>query len=290
MIYFLFGPNSYQALRKIREFKAAFLKKRGNLPLEEFDGESSEINASDLYSALGQESLFSRARLVIFKNISGADGGMLKILQENGKFLKESGNIFVFWEREPEKQALAFFKKYAEKIQEMKILEKAGLEAWLARRAKELGVKLGREGKITMVSGAGREAEWALENELEKMSLSEPPKAQVLQDLAQRDGASRAIRQQVDMRVLAKLGAKASPFLFVEKLVSAPLSRALLALKEAEASGQDLQRLIYPLLWKIKQKKMADAYFKGIQAESAMRRDPKNSYEILERLIFSMNK
>ncbi|OGF81626.1 hypothetical protein A2924_02630 [Candidatus Giovannonibacteria bacterium RIFCSPLOWO2_01_FULL_44_16] len=36
------------------------------------------------------------------------------------------------------------------------------------------------------------------------------PKAQVLKDLAQPDGASRAIRQQANMRVLSKLGVKAA--------------------------------------------------------------------------------
>ena len=88
--------------------------------------------------------------------------------------------------------------------------------------------------------------------------------------------------------MFSRAATTASPFLFVEKLVSAPLARALLALKEAEVSGQDLQRLIYPLLWKFKQKRMADAYFKGIQAESAMRRDPKDAYEILERFILAV--
>ncbi|MDO8522823.1 MAG: glycosyltransferase family 39 protein [bacterium] len=42
-----------------------------------------------------------------------------------------------------------------------------------------------------------------------RKALIEMPKAQVLQDLAQRDGASRAILQQENMRVLAKSGAEA---------------------------------------------------------------------------------
>ena len=116
-----------------------------------------------------------------------------------------------------------------------------------------------------MIEEAGGNAEWALENALEKMAL----------------GFDR-------LRVTKIVGASVSPFAFVEKLVSAPLGRALLALKEAEVSGQDFQRLIYPLLWKLKQKRMADAYFRGIQAESAMRRDPKNAYEILERFILAI--
>ncbi|QQG42482.1 MAG: excinuclease ABC subunit UvrA [Candidatus Giovannonibacteria bacterium] len=43
-----------------------------------------------------------------------------------------------------------------------------------------------------------------------RKEVKSEPKAQVLQDLAQTDGASRAIRQQANMRVLAKPSAKAS--------------------------------------------------------------------------------
>ena len=64
--------------------------------------------------------------------------------------------------------------------------------------------------------------------------------------------------------------------------------RALLAVKELAASGQDVQRFIYVLLWKLKQKRMYRAYFEGIRTESQMRRDPKNSEEILERFISSL--
>lgn len=264
MIYLLSGPNSYRALRKIKELKTAFFKKRGNLPVEELDGEGNETTVADFRSALGQGSLFSAVRMVIFKNVLGEDKNILETLRENADFAKNSKDVFVFWEKDIAKPALSFFKKYAEKIQEMSGLDGAGLGAWLARRARELGVKLGTEEKAIMISEAGEEAEWALENMLEKMVL----------------GGGLGAKKIA--------GVSASPFALVEKLVSAPLSRALLALKEAEVSGQDIGRLIYPLLWKIKQKRMSDAYFKGIQAESAMRRDPKNAYEILERFILAL--
>ena len=76
-----------------------------------------------------------------------------------------------------------------------------------------------------------------------------------------------------------------SPFPFIEKMFG---PRALLALKEMALAGIEPQKFIYAFLWKLKQKKMADAYLKGILAESEMRRDPKNSEEILEKFIFSI--
>src|SRR3989344_1162291 len=273
MLYLLSGPNFYQALRKIKEFRAAFFKKHGNLPVEEFDGESSEVAISDFRSALGQGSLFSGARLVIFRNILSADDKIFKTLGENGDFLKNSRDFFVFWEKDltKHKEVLAFFKKFAEKTQETKTLGPKELDLWLSKKAQVLGLKIGKEEREAMINEAGEGAEWALENELEKRFLECKSGAD-----EKGEGFSSSPRTQ------------ASPFAFVEKIFSAPFGRALLALKEAEASGQDLERLIYPLLWKIKQKRMPDVYWQGILAESAMRRNPKNVYEILERFILAI--
>ncbi|OGF63919.1 hypothetical protein A2661_02050 [Candidatus Giovannonibacteria bacterium RIFCSPHIGHO2_01_FULL_45_24] len=274
MIYFLFGPNSYQALRKINELKSVFYKKPANFLVEEFDGDA-ELSSEEFRAALGQSSLFSKTRLVIFKNVLESNERIFKILKENGDFLQKSRDIFVFWERETEKSALAFFKKYAERVQEVKKLGAKELDLWLSKKAQGFGLKISKEEREAIIEEAGGGAEWALENELEKKMLAPPP-------------SSTSDAESQKHRMFSRAATTASPFLFVEKLVSAPLARALLALKEAEVSGQDLQRLIYPLLWKFKQKRMADAYFKGIQAESAMRRDPKDAYEILERFILAV--
>src|SRR3989338_10400344 len=99
MLYLLSGPNFYQALSKIKEFRASFFKKHGNLPVEEFDGESLEVAISDFLCGLGQGSLFSGARLVIFRNILSADDKIFKTLVENGDFLKNSRDVFFFCEK-----------------------------------------------------------------------------------------------------------------------------------------------------------------------------------------------
>jgi len=264
MIYLLSGRNSYQALRKIKEFKAAFFKKHDNLLIEEFDGESSEMAVSDFRSALGQGSLFAGARLVIFRNILNADDKIFKTLGENGDFLKNSRDVFVFWEKDltKHKEVSAFFKKYAEKTQEVKTLGPKELDLWLAKKAQSLEIKLSKEEREVMIEEAGENAEWALENELEKMVLG---------------GKIESARNSSS--------ADANPFGFIEKMFG---PRALIVLKEMSFAGIEPQRFIYAFLWKLKQKKMADAYLRGILAESAMRRDPKNAEEILERFIFSL--
>src|SRR3989338_11398265 len=176
MLYLLSGPNFYQALSKIKEFRASFFKKHGNLPVEEFDGESLEVAISDFRSALGQGSLFSGARLVIFRNILSADDKIFKTLGENGDFLKNSRDVFVFWEKDltKHKEVLAFFKKFAEKTQETKTLGPKELDAWLSKKAQSSEIQLSKEERDVMIEEAGEGAEWALENELEKVALGAP--------------------------------------------------------------------------------------------------------------------
>ena len=123
-------------------------------------------------------------------------------------------------------------------------------------------IKLSKEEREVMIEEAGENAEWALENELEKMVLG---------------GKIESARNSSS--------ADANPFGFIEKMFG---PRALIVLKEMSFAGIEPQRFIYAFLWKLKQKKMADAYLRGILAESAMRRDPKNAEEILERFIFSL--
>ena len=287
MMYLLLGPNSYQALRKIGELKSAFYKKSrqagGNVLVEEFDGDADEIQPEKFYAALEQGNLFSKTRLVIFKNVLESNESIFKILKKNGDFIKASRDIFVFWEKESVKSTLNFFKKYAEKIQEVRPLTKKELAAWVDKKAKALGFGLSKEECAIIIEEAGPPAggvaEWALENELEKRVLGAPASL--------KSPAGKKSDFFGDLKSDFK-EAGASPFPFVEKIFSASLGWALLALKEAEISGQDLQRLIYPLLWKAKQKRMADAYWHGILAESAIRRDPKNAYEILERFILAI--
>ncbi|OGF61684.1 hypothetical protein A2662_02215 [Candidatus Giovannonibacteria bacterium RIFCSPHIGHO2_01_FULL_45_33] len=90
-----------------------------------------------------------------------------------------------------------------------------------------------------------------------------------------------------------KHGPAPTPFAFIDKMFG---PRAPLALKEMSLAGIEPQKFIYAFLWKLKQKSAQggpasgwpDAYFAGIEAESQMRRDPKNAEEILEQFIFSL--
>ena len=280
MIYFLRGENSYSAIKKINEFKKAFKKKNESFLVEELDGAADEISEALFFAAISQGNLFTKKRLVIFKNVFAKNEALMELFEKNAGALKDSRDIFVFWEATPlarrslgeggEKEISALFEKYSEKIQDVEALKFPELDKWLEKRSKETDLALSKDERALMIEEAGEGAEWALEGELEKLRLGEPASSKS-------DFPGKSDFFPAD--------SPPGPFAFVEKMFG---PRALLAVKELAASGQDVQRFIYVLLWKLKQKRMYRAYFEGIRTESQMRRDPKNSEEILERFISSL--
>ncbi len=294
MLYFLYGESSYHALRKITDFKKAYIKKNGSFLIEEYDGEAEDLAFPQFHAALGQANLFSKTRLVIFKNVLGEGEKLFEELKERGDALKTSKDVFVFWEREPGAKVLIFFKKYSEKTQEVVAETAAGLDKWLQKKAENLGLKLEKSERELMMEEAGEEGEWVLENELEKILLSERsslPRSQDLQGHAYSPAGELLFSRRRAAKGLANLAPSAnhtmpSPFAFIDKMFG---PRALLALKEMSIVGIEPAKFIYAFLWKLKQKRWHDAYFEGILVESQIRRDPKNAEEILEKFIFSLD-
>lgn len=277
MVYLIFGPNDYAAYKKIRELKFIFQKKAGsNFFSEEINKERLALEGDEALVSLNQRSLFVKKKFVVFKD-AASQPTLQSFLKENIQKLRESPDIFLFWERDLDKKNATFslLEKHAEKIQEARALSFGELDKWLEKKAGERGLKLSKQERSAMIEAAGgaeSAPEWALENELEKLALSES------QPKASRNGGTKSG---------VEAGAK-SPFGFVEKIFSEKGHEALLTLKNAVLAGHIPEKLIYPLLWKAKQKKMRGAYKRGILAESAMRRDPKNAHEHMERFILSL--
>ena len=126
MLYFLHGPNSFSASKKIKEIKNFFLKKNPNFLIEEIDGEEN-MPEKYIYGATQNPSLFGGKRLFIFRNALKSLPDFESFLDENINNLKNSENIFVFWEKDIKKKDKYFsvFEKNAEKVQETKLEEVA---------------------------------------------------------------------------------------------------------------------------------------------------------------------
>ncbi|HEY4521826.1 MAG TPA: hypothetical protein VJH05_01660 [Candidatus Paceibacterota bacterium] len=131
MLYFLFGENSFEALKKIQEVKKAFFsakggsilggKKNPNFLFEEIDGEN-EGAYQDFVKLVEEQSLFNPKRLMVFKNIVSIIPNPKKFFLTHINFLRDSKDIFLFWERDMTKEdkVFEFFYKNATKTQEVK--------------------------------------------------------------------------------------------------------------------------------------------------------------------------
>ena len=95
------------------------------------------------------------------------------------------------------------------------------------------------------------------------------PKAQVLQDLAQRDGASRAIRQQANMRVLAKFGDEAAVFYFPDNKFSKQIAQKSKGKKIAVIADRCL-KLKIPGAHNLKNASMAAAIGRAFGAKDGI--------------------
>lgn len=125
MLYLLYGPNSLEAIKKIREIKKEFFKKSPNFLLEEIDGDDNEA-CHDFLKLIENPSLFSPKRLLIFKNTISKIKNAEKFFTKYSDFLKRSKDIFLFWEQDLKKDDKIFdlLKKTAAKIQEIKEIKK----------------------------------------------------------------------------------------------------------------------------------------------------------------------
>lgn len=122
MLYFLYGQSSFEASKKILEIKKAFFQKNPNFLFEELDANEDGFLHSDFLRLVGNPSLFSQKRLLVFKNLLSKVQNAQKFFLENIEFLKTSQDIFLFWESSPEKNEELFniFKKNSVKTQELK--------------------------------------------------------------------------------------------------------------------------------------------------------------------------
>ncbi len=290
MIYAIVGENSYEVHKKINQLRAAFSKKNGaSFLIDRMD--ESEKNIDRISEILGGNSLFSKARLAIFKNVVASSPEIFKLLEENAEMLKNSANIFVFCEKSLDEEQKSFFKKYAEKIQEVRPRSSAELASWLEKESKLLGLALSFGERTAIIDTLKDGGEITLHSELEKIYLGMKP-------------ALQTSRQNSTI------------FNHADKIFS---NHPLAALKESLSDGFDSINILNVLMWKLKniflikkgeskslnpyvarktaaeaalftEEKILDAFWNSILTDSELKRDSKNANEHLERFVLDIKK
>lgn len=279
------------------ELRQAFLEKHGGAAVREVSGEEENYfeNAS---VALGQADLFLEKRLVIFKKILAGRPDFFSYVKERVGALKASPDVFVFIEPDLAKDSdiFSFLKEHCEKTQENLPYTRKELAGLLQEEMSERGLALSSQAEELLMDISEREGS-APKELLDRLSLGDK---EVLNKITNRRTADEN-----------------EAFYFADSVFASGFSGSLLRFKKASASGINPARLPFTILWKLKniflalkkessslkpflvrkaenesrlfgEKALLRSYWQGIETESLIKRDPKNSDHFMEKWLVQL--
>ncbi|MFH0857018.1 MAG: DNA polymerase III subunit delta [bacterium] len=179
MLIFLYGPDTYRSIEKLKEFKNKFLRdvEGGSLNLTEIDGE--KITFGDFKKEISTVSFMARKRMIILRSIIKSKKKELQ--KEIVEYLKltvekDEDNILIFYEedasaKEPLVKFLAGGGKNKSGVlrQEFPLLKGADLRNWIIKAVKEKGANIDMPAVNMLMERIGSDL-WQMNNELEKLA------------------------------------------------------------------------------------------------------------------------
>lgn len=177
MLIFLYGPDTFRSLQKLKELKNKFIKdvEGGSLNLADLDGE--KLTYADFKKQISTVSFLSPKRMIIFRNII-SKGKNKDLQKEIIEFLKKdegrNENVLIFWEEEKkEKDALFKFliglNAGAVFKQEFDFLKGVALKKWIIKEVLEKGGEIKADAINMLVERVGSDL-WQMNNELKKLA------------------------------------------------------------------------------------------------------------------------
>ncbi|MFH1413007.1 MAG: DNA polymerase III subunit delta [bacterium] len=188
MIIFLYGPDSFQAQKKLTELKNKFLKEvdSNSTSLSVIDG--SDINLGRLNDLLASNSLFVSKRLIIIKNIFKNNKDFLIELLDYLKKIKETDNIIIFYDdsliikkQKNKTEVHVDDKKLAKNQQDLfnylqkqkytqyfGLLDNNEINVWIKQKLVQENVKINYQASQLLVGLLGNDL-WMINSELDKL-------------------------------------------------------------------------------------------------------------------------
>lgn len=166
MIFFFYGPNTFEARNQIAKLINQYQKKTGNdFGLDKIDGEKSTL--AELKAALQAVPFLSSSRLVIIESL-----GKNKAVTAHIDVLIAdipSTTVAVFYDHDADHRT-NYFKTLKEKAKtvEFKQLDHAHLLRWIIKQVENSGGEIDRAAVGRLLDLAG-EDQWRLSNEIEKL-------------------------------------------------------------------------------------------------------------------------
>jgi DNA polymerase III subunit delta len=180
MIIFLCGEDTYSSGQKLNEIKAKFKEKTDpsgiNIITFEGDsprGEAGKFDLEKFSSAASQSGFLVNKRLIIVKNLlaSKLPRDTAESLKELMGNLKDSPNIFVFWEQGKPDARTALYKQLTQDkkfVQEFALLSDDQLTRWVKNYIQKQNGQIEPMALNLLILGSDNNL-WQLTNDLDKL-------------------------------------------------------------------------------------------------------------------------
>ncbi|HEX7259766.1 MAG TPA: DNA polymerase III subunit delta [Candidatus Saccharimonadia bacterium] len=231
MIFFFYGPNSYEARQQIGKLARDYEQKSGsNFGLERIDG--AKAKPDELQAALQASPFLANSRLVIIEDL-----GLNKALAPKiNDFIEDipSTTIGVFYDPAVD-QRTTYFKTLSSKARTVKFepLLPAKLQIWVSRQAKAAGAEIERPALMRILELAG-EDQWRLSNEISKLAAYRSPIT------------LEAVNEQVEE------GSSETIFNLVEAMTAGKTTQAMQGYQKLRQEGQNEIYMLSMVIWQLR--------------------------------------
>lgn len=171
MIFFFYGPNSYEARQQLARLESQYRQKTGSdLGLERVDG--AKVSFGDLKSILQAEPFLASSRLVIIEGL-GANKAVAPKAQELVRSVPDS-TVAVFYEPLLDQRTVYAKTMLAgARVVEFSAPSTAKLHRWVEQEAGRLGATIERAALGRLLELAGDD-QWRLSGEIAKLANLDP--------------------------------------------------------------------------------------------------------------------
>lgn len=236
MIFFFYGPNTYDARRQISKLARDFEQKSGStFGLEKIDG--SKVKAQELQSALQAMPFLANSRLVIIEDL-----GTNKALAPSvGPLLQgiPDTTIAVFYDPGVD-QRTTYFKTMSSEARTVKfeLLGPAKLQRWVVHETESAGAEIERTAIQRLLELTGDD-QWRLSNEIAKLAAYGSPVTVQTVNLLVEEGSTETI------------------FNLVEAMTAGKPSQALDGYHRLRQDGQHEVYILSMVIWQLRNLLMA---------------------------------
>lgn len=171
MVFYFYGENKYAIKEQIRAIKKKYLDKNvHDFNLVTLD--LSEVNLTDLVTALSAQPLLATSRLIIAKNLAQNKTALANI-NDLLKLVADT-TILVIEDSEVDRRS-GYFKKLSklERAREFKHLPPAQLQNWVKKEVTKLSGSIDAPTVLKLIQLVGND-QWQLKNEIEKLVSFSP--------------------------------------------------------------------------------------------------------------------